>query len=69
MGGQLAEEGLSGRANIGVGRTEETSKAQGMLLLDDSLLKLHNSGRIDKHPALEHAFDKKMLETRIGGGA
>jgi twitching motility protein PilT len=27
----------------------QTSKAQGMLLLDDSLLKLHNSGRIDKH--------------------
>ena len=46
----------------------QTSKAQGMLLLDDSLLKLYSSGRITRETALEHSFDRKSLEMRMGGG-
>jgi Tfp pilus assembly ATPase PilU len=40
-----------------------------MQLMDDSLLDLYRQGRIDKEVALEHAFDKKALLLRMGGGA
>jgi len=46
----------------------QTSKAQGMVLLDDSLQKLYSMGRIDRETALEHAFDRKALDMRLGGG-
>jgi twitching motility protein PilT len=45
----------------------QTSRRQGMVLLDDFLLELHRSGRITKEVALEHAFDGKALLTRMGG--
>jgi hypothetical protein len=38
-------------------------------MLDDSLLDLYRSGRITKEVMLESAFDRKALETRLGGGA
>jgi twitching motility protein PilT len=47
----------------------QTSRRQGMVLLDDSLLDLYRAGRITKEIAVEHAFDKKGLLTRMGGGA
>jgi twitching motility protein PilT len=47
----------------------QTSRRQGMMLMDDSLLELYRSGRITKETALEHSFDKKSLSVRIGGGA
>jgi len=47
----------------------QTSRRQGMVLMDDSLLELWRSGRITKETALEHAFDKKALAVRVGGGA
>lgn len=46
----------------------QTSRRQGMVLMDDSLMDLWRSGRIDKETALEHAFDKKAFAVRIGGG-
>lgn len=46
----------------------QTSRRQGMALMDDSLLELYRSGRIAKETALEHAFDRKALTLRLGGG-
>jgi len=46
----------------------QTSRKQGMVMLDDSLLDLYRSGRITKETALEQAFDRKSLELRISGG-
>jgi twitching motility protein PilT len=45
----------------------QTSRRQGMLLMDDFLIELWRSGRITKEVALEHAFDKKALGARVGG--
>jgi twitching motility protein PilT len=47
----------------------QTSRRQGMLLMDDCLLDLWRSGRISKEVALERAFDRKGLAVRMGGGA
>jgi twitching motility protein PilT len=47
----------------------QTSRRAGMVLLDDSLLELYRAGKISKEIALEHAFDRKSLEARMGGGA
>jgi twitching motility protein PilT len=47
----------------------QTSRRQGMVLMDDCLLDLWRSGRIDKEVALERAFDRKALAARMGGGA
>ena len=46
----------------------QTSRRQGMVLMDDSLLELWRAGRIAKEIALEQAFDKKALAARLGGG-
>ncbi len=46
----------------------QTSRRQGMLLMDDSLLELWRAGRITKEVALERAFDRKNMATRMGGG-
>ncbi len=46
----------------------QTSRRQGMVLMDDFLLDLWRGGRIDKEVALERAFDRKALLTRMGGG-
>ena len=35
--------------------------------MDDSLLDLWRSGRIDRETALERAFDRKTLAARVGG--
>ncbi len=45
----------------------QTSRRQGMMLLDDSLLDLYRSGRIDKAAALERAFDRATMEQKLGG--
>jgi twitching motility protein PilT len=45
----------------------QTSRRQGMVLMDDFLTELWRSGRITKEVALEHAFDKKALSARVGG--
>jgi len=45
----------------------QTSRRQGMMLMDDSLLDLWRGGRITKEVALERAFDRKNLATRMGG--
>ncbi|MBK8977954.1 MAG: type IV pilus twitching motility protein PilT [Planctomycetes bacterium] len=47
----------------------QTSRRQGMMLLDDSLLELYRAGRIAREAALERAFDAKALEQKMGGGA
>ncbi|MEM7198685.1 MAG: PilT/PilU family type 4a pilus ATPase [Planctomycetota bacterium] len=47
----------------------QTNRRAGMCLLDDYLLELYRSGRIDKDSALEHCFDRKALEQKLGGGA
>ena len=46
----------------------QTSRRQGMALMDDSLLDLWRAGRITKEVALERAFDRKGLAVRMGGG-
>ncbi len=45
----------------------QTSRKTGMVLLDDCLLDLHGSGRITGEAALERAFDRKTMASRIGG--
>jgi len=52
-----------------IGSVIQTSRRQGMVLMDDCLLDLYREGRIDKEVALERAFDRKALLTRMGGGA
>ena len=47
----------------------QTSRRQGMVLMDDCLLDLWRGGRITKEVALERAFDRKALAVRMGGGA
>ena len=47
----------------------QTSRRQGMVLMDDSLLDLWRGGRITKEVALERSFDRKGLAVRMGGGA
>ena len=47
----------------------QTSRRQGMLLMDDCLLELYSEGRLDKETALERAFDRKSLASRMGGDA
>lgn len=46
----------------------QTSRRAGMVLLDDNLLELYRSGRISKEAAMERAFDRKYMVTRMGGG-
>ena len=47
----------------------QTSRRQGMLLMDDCLLDLYNEGRLDRETTLERAFDRKSLASRMGGDA
>jgi len=47
----------------------QTNRRAGMCLLDDSLLELYRSGRISKEVLLEHCFDRRGLEQRLGGGS
>ena len=44
----------------------QTSRRQGMTIMDDSLLELWREGRITQETALEHCFDPKSLVTRMG---
>ena len=46
----------------------QTSRRSGNVLLDDSLMELYRSGRVDKTTLLERAFDRKAVESRLGGG-
>ncbi|MCC6671526.1 MAG: type IV pilus twitching motility protein PilT [Planctomycetes bacterium] len=46
----------------------QTSRRQGMMLMDDAILELHRAGRITREVAVESAFDRKVLEARMGGG-
>ena len=52
-----------------IGSVIQTSRRQGMMLMDDCLLDLYREGRIDQETALERSFDSKGLLTRMGGGA
>lgn len=52
-----------------IGSVIQTSRRQGMMLMDDSLLDLYREGRIEQETALERAFDEKALALRMGGGA
>ena len=52
-----------------IGSVIQTSRRQGMMLMDDYLLDLYREGRIDQETAIGRAFDKKGLMTRMGGGA
>ena len=45
----------------------QTSRRQGMVLMDDSLLELYRAGRITKETAIEHSFDRKAMHVRMGG--
>ena len=47
----------------------QTSRRDGMCLLDDSLLELYGSGQVDRETVLERCFDRKNAEMRMGGGA
>jgi len=51
-----------------IGSVIQTSRRQGMMLMDDSLLDLYREGRIDQDVALECAFDEKALQLRMGSG-
>jgi twitching motility protein PilT len=46
----------------------QTSRRQGMQLLDDHLLELARAGTITQETALERAFDRKGLEARLTTG-
>ncbi len=46
----------------------QTSRRQGMMIMDDSLLELWREGRISKETALERCFDRKAVIARMGGG-
>jgi twitching motility protein PilT len=43
----------------------QTSRRAGMLPLDDSLFELFRAGRITRQEAVERAFDRKSMETRV----
>src|SRR5262245_11587643 len=45
----------------------QTSRRQGMVIMDDFLLDLWRGGRLTKEVTLEHAFDRKALALRMGG--
>ncbi len=47
----------------------QTSRRQGMVLMDDCLLDLWRAGRVTKEEALERSFDRKGLAVRMGGAA
>ena len=47
----------------------QTSRRQGMVLMDDCLLDLWRAGRVTKEEALERSFDRKGLAVRMGGTA
>jgi twitching motility protein PilT len=47
----------------------QTSRRQGMVLMDDCLLDLWRAGRVTKEEALERSFDRKALLVRMGGAA
>ena len=47
----------------------QTSRRQGMVLMDDFLLDLWRAGRVTKEEALERSFDRKGQASRMGGGA
>lgn len=47
----------------------QTSRRQGMVLMDDCLLDLWRAGRITKEEAMERSFDRKALAVRMGGAA
>ena len=47
----------------------QTSRRQGMVLMDDFLLDLWREGRVTKEEALERSFDRKSLLVRMGGAA
>ena len=46
----------------------QTSRRQGMQLMDDALLELWRAGRITKEDALERAFERSGMEHKMGGG-
>ena len=37
-----------------------------LISVDDHLMELYREGRITKDTALEHAFDRKTMATRLG---
>ncbi|MBK8101266.1 MAG: type IV pilus twitching motility protein PilT [Planctomycetes bacterium] len=45
----------------------QTSRRQGMVLMDDFLMDLYRQGRITRERLLEHAFDKKAMHVKLGG--
>ncbi|MDP6929463.1 MAG: PilT/PilU family type 4a pilus ATPase [Planctomycetota bacterium] len=45
----------------------QTSRREGMMLLDDCLLDLYREGRVSKDEALDHSFDAKRMVQRMGG--
>ncbi|MFO1051856.1 MAG: type IV pilus twitching motility protein PilT [Planctomycetota bacterium] len=47
----------------------QTSRRQGMVLMDDALMDLWRAGRISKEAALERAFDRGGMDQKMGGGA
>ncbi|MBM3974907.1 MAG: PilT/PilU family type 4a pilus ATPase [Planctomycetes bacterium] len=47
----------------------QTSRRQGMVLMDDFLLDLWREGRVTKEEALERSFDRKALLVRMGEAA
>ena len=47
----------------------QTSRRQGMVVMDDALLELYREGRITKETALEHSYDRKTMATRLGVAA
>ncbi|MGE0143250.1 MAG: type IV pilus twitching motility protein PilT [Planctomycetota bacterium] len=47
----------------------QTSRRQGMQLMDEALLDLWRAGRISKEAALERSFDRAAVEQKMGGGS
>ena len=45
----------------------QTSKKEGMVLLDDFLMDLYRAGRIDRQTALEKSQDQRAMAMKLGG--
>ena len=67
--GELIENHIRKCETFKIPSVLQTSRRQGMVLMDDCLLDLWRAGRITKEEALERSFDRKALAVRMGGAA
>ena len=46
--------------------TIQTASAEGMISMDESILRLHKAGRISSETALRHAMNPETLQKKLG---